>query len=254
MSRLNFEHFVLARSALGQKQAAAKFMSAGRASHASGADAAEMNATPNGEADAPPLVYHLTYCDSAGSETTRIVNLRRIEVARDSLYLVCMCHLRNEPRSFHVDRIREVFDASTGEVHERPRDFFASHPLLTQPRDPEDAAVKNCQRELVLLTMVGAADGLFDEDEQDHVLVHVYDRNLDLQLDEQRLRQRLALFAPDERAFWTSLHQMSRFKLGDARMTLRTMRRIVEADARLTPEEQAFVEEIQGRLHSLAAS
>ncbi len=106
---------------------------------------------------------------------------------------MCWCHAAQDVRTFWAHQIREVFCVVTGEVHEDAVAFFSQHPMLVEPRDPEGYALKVCQHEVNLLTIVGAADGAFDPDEQDRVLMHVFDRMPDLRLDEDVLRHRLAL-------------------------------------------------------------
>ena len=142
----------------------------------------------------------------------------------------------------------EVFDASTGEVHADARTFFLSHPLLYQPETHEDRAFHLCADELTILTVVGAADGRFDPDEQDQLLVHVFDRYLDGPLEEDVVRRQLALMTPDEAAFQTSLKRIASGSRGDARMLTRTLRRVIEADGVLDPAELAFVSAIQAEL------
>jgi len=58
---------------------------------------------------------HLRYVSAAGEETVRIVTPLRVTARAGHLYLVAMCHLRNEQRSFRLDRIVEM--DSAGDDH-----------------------------------------------------------------------------------------------------------------------------------------
>lgn len=248
MSLSEFDAFLTVRTTLAERVAAEKFARRGRRNLARQEDGAAMLAVAPADPDVPPLVYHLCYRDSEGVASERIVTLSRIELAEDDVRLWCYCHLRRGPRLFVAHHIDQVFDVTTGEVHEDPVTFFETHPLLTSPPDPEAMAIKICKHEINLLTVLGAADGLFDADEQDHLVIHIWDRCPELTLDEDRLRRRLALFAPTELTFRNSLEQIARFKRGDPTRLIRTMRKIIDADGRVHPNEMAFAAEVGRRL------
>ena len=203
---------------------------------------------------AASLVYHLTYVDGEGSESVRIVTLRRIDPTSDGLKLFCWCHSAQANRQFRVDRIREVFCVTSGEVYDAPAQYFVEHPMLADPRDPEAYALAVCRHEVNLLTIVAAADGILCEDEQERILIHVYDRMAHVELDEGLLRRRLAKIVPDTAAFEAAMIRMGRFRDGDASSLMRTMRKLVDADGRIAPEEMTFVSEIQTRLAGVLSS
>lgn len=247
MTSLNLDHFVAVRTALAQRIADAKFLAKGRVNRAQNPDSEEM--LSGGEAEeVAPAIFHLSYENAAGEYSERVVTVRRVERRGDQAMLHCFCHLRNAPRAFTTDRISEVFDAMTGEVFSEAGQYFTQHPLFTNPRQPEQEALKICRDEINILTVVGAADGLFDPDEQDRVLMHVFDRCDHLTLDEAEVRHLLARIAPDQSSFSSSLTQMQRFKRGGSRALMRTLRKLVDADGILAPEEVAFVHEIEARL------
>lgn len=251
MPMISLMDFATVRSALGQRVADAKFLAKGRR-NAAGHDDGDAMLETDETVEVAPSVFHLTYEDRGGYISERVVTIRRIERRTGGFYLHGLCHLRKEPRCFAAERVLEGFDVTTGEVFDDPPRFFADHPIFTDPRDPETTALRNCRNEINLLTVVGASDGLFDPDEQDALLVHVFDRNDHLPLNEERLRGILALIAPDHRAFESSLFQLARFKIGDPKMLRRSLRRLVDADGALSREEIAFVAEIENRLGLVA--
>lgn len=245
MSWLGLDHFVAVKAALGAQAAATRFLEVGgRASTAHAEDSLEM---PDADeaADTAPIVFHLVYEDAAGNLSQRIVTVRKVEASRAGHTLLCFCHLRRRARRFALDRVLEVFDVSTGEVHADPKAFFLCHPLLAVAESHEDRAFRLCTDDLTILTIVGAADGRFDPDEQDQLLVHVFDRYEDGALDEGLLRRRLSLLAPDHASFFQSL---SRIRPEDGRLLRRSLRRVVDADGQLDPAEFAFVNTIEARL------
>lgn len=208
----------------------------------------EMVVAPADLRESAALGYHFTYLDRHGHQTERIVSLRRIDLSSDGLKLWCWCHLRRAVRQFAVDRITQVFCVVTGEVFDDAADYFSRHPMLREPQDPEGYALKVCRHEVNILMLLAAADGYFCPSEQEKILIHVYDRLPDLQLDEQRLRNRLAKIVPDEVAYENAIFRMTRFGDGDARALTRSVRKLIEADGQLTEEEILFTSELQQRL------
>ncbi len=200
------------------------------------------------------LIYHLTYVDAEGAESLRIVTLRRIDPTPDGLKLFCWCHAADANRQFRADRVREVFCVATGEVFDNPVTYFAEHPMLNAPKDPEGYALAVCRQEVNLLVILAAADGEVHEDEQERILIHVYDRLPHLDLDESKMRRRLSKVVPDVAAFEAAIWRMGRFKDGDAPALMRTMRKLIDADGHIAPEELSFAEEITARLKSTASA
>ncbi|URI15961.1 transcriptional regulator [Brevundimonas albigilva] len=233
------------KAALGTQAAATRFLNVGgKASVAGTDDSAEM-ACATDMAETAPIVFHLVYEDAAGNVSQRIVTVRKIETGPSGPLLLCFCHLRQRARRFSLDRVLEVFDVSTGQVHGDPTSFFLSHPLLAIAESHEDRAIRLCADDLTILTVVGAADGRFDPDEQDQLLIHVFDRYEDGALDEDLLRGRLSLLTPDYASFFNSL---SRVRPEDGRLLRRSLRRMVDADGQIDPAELVFVETIEARL------
>lgn len=204
--------------------------------------------------DSAALIYHLTYVDAGGDESVRIVTLRRVDPDRNGLKLLCWCHAAGALRHFRVDRIRQVFCIVTGEVFDEAERYFLAHPMLTDPADPEAYALSVCRHEVSVLTILAAADGNFDPEEQERILVHVYDRCAHLDLDEGLLRRRLAKLTPDVVAFEAAMIRMGRFGAGDPVALRRSMRKLVDADGRIASEEVDFVAEVEARLAGVIAS
>ena len=55
-----------------------------------------------------------------------MITCRKLSVRAGKQYLNAYCHHRGAPRSFKVERISEVFDASTGECLSPAQAFFAN--------------------------------------------------------------------------------------------------------------------------------
>ena len=70
----------------------------------------------------PPLIEEALRCgrmllrcvSASGEETRRMVTPLSVAASGGYLYLVAMCYLRNEQRSFRLDRIVEMNSAGEG--------------------------------------------------------------------------------------------------------------------------------------------
>lgn len=243
MPDISLSQFAGVRAALAQRVADARFLSFGRGSSAPHEDDGDMCASNQGFETAP-AVFHLSY-DGPTGFSERVVRVNRVRVSDSgALILQGVCHLRSANRSFSVERIVDMFDAATGEVIRDPREYLANHPLFDGRANPLGTALQLVRHEINLLTVVGAADGLFDPEEQDVLLVHLFNRCDHLDLNEQAVRQALAQIAPDQDSFASSLRQMRR-GAGDASALKRTLRKLVDADGLIAPEEIVFVSEIE---------
>ncbi|HYF22923.1 MAG TPA: TerB family tellurite resistance protein [Caulobacteraceae bacterium] len=253
---LNFEHFVAARSALCQRIAEARAHRLGK--KIGGAEFDEMGVELDVDAPpAPPIAYHLIYKAASGELTGRCVTLQRIVHEVAEVRVQAVCHLRKKYREFLATRIVEITDLSTGEVDDDGLAYFRRHPLLRQATADHIAAmsdelltIQDCRDEIIVLSFVAAADGLFDENEQDEIVKHVLYR-ADFPLNEAEIRRRVASWIPDERAFWHALGRLEAGE-GDARALLTSLRRVIDADGDLDEEELAFAGEIERRLKAKA--
>lgn len=66
----------------------------------------------------------IAYVDSRGRATQRLITCQRKERCGTEIYIWAWCHARESVRQFRLSRIEEVFDAQTGELLDRPGDFF----------------------------------------------------------------------------------------------------------------------------------
>jgi hypothetical protein len=241
----NCDDFVRVRQGLAAYTATARAAALVGRELLGGAPDTEDMGDEDGFAGTPAIVYRIRYENAAGEESERTITVRRLRALQSGAAVIdCLCHRDHVSKTFRIDRIIEVSCVVTGEVFPDPIIFFTTHPLLTRPNDAEAFALQASKHEVALLVVAGACDGRFIPDEQDQVLIHVFDRHSDLQLNEDRLRGQLALFAPDLVAYRTALHETSRHQL-DSRMLLRSLRRLIDADGIITREEVVYATEIE---------
>lgn len=252
MTDLSLDHFVTARAGFRRRLAERRAQRLGRAIAGSEFDDHGMLVEVD-DPPAPPMAFHLVYSDSRQNLSGRCVTLRQIRHEVADVRLTGFCYMRSAMRMFMASRVVEATDLATGEVHEDALEFFREHPLLRALRpdealamSPELIALQECRDEIIILSFVGASDGDFDEDEQDQIVRHVMLRS-DEALDETLVRSRVRSFVPDERAFERALNRLCQGE-GDVAALMRSMRRVIDADGEVDPEEVAFAGEVQRRL------
>jgi len=251
MTQLGLDHFVTARAGFRRRLTEQRAERLGRPITGHEFDDHGMHIDVE-DPPTPPVAFHLIYSDAKSQLSGRCLTLwnAREEVA--DVRLTGLCHMRGLRRVFMASRIVEVTDLATGEVHDDALGFFRSHPLvrpITAERladmSPELLALQECRDEIIVLSFVGAADGNFDDDEQDVIVRHVMDRADEL-LDEAVVRRGVQSWVPDERSFERALSRLCAGE-GDAVALMRSMRKVIDADGEVDPEEVAFAEEVRTR-------
>lgn len=71
------------------------------------------------------LALVLEYRDSKGRVSQRLVTCQQFAKQGGKEYLKAFCHQRQNPRSFRIDRIVDIFDPTTGESLSPVQAFFA---------------------------------------------------------------------------------------------------------------------------------
>ncbi|MDP3175442.1 MAG: hypothetical protein Q8M88_13495 [Phenylobacterium sp.] len=245
MAWAGLEGFVAGRSGFARHAAAAAFRRADRVM--SGVFEAGAGYPPSaGQAEAYPVPLYLRCRDETGRETQRIVTIHDIAPRGAA---TGFCHLREDIRTFPLERIIEVFDVGLDEASSDAARFFSDHPLLGQSSDAERAAIDACKDELVLLTMTGPEGRLSNPGQQDIALGLVHARRPNAELDEPRLRRLLSLLIADETAFHAALARLKRASVEDKETLLRRLTQSLET---LTinphPTQYAFVAFIERSL------
>ncbi|MEG6507999.1 WYL domain-containing protein [Methyloligella sp. 2.7D] len=110
----------------------------------------------------------LTYEDSKGDRTRRLIVVEKVSrTAAGEYCLQAFCELRQARRSFRVDRIVEIIDTRTGEVHEEPEAFLSDLLLVakmqrtkkrTPSEDPTSVLLRESTEGLTVLLYFGHAD------------------------------------------------------------------------------------------------
>jgi WYL domain len=97
------------------------------------------------------MVFHVSYRDSAGDISERLVLVQRIYDRGGNLYISGECQLRQAYRAFRVDRIETLANGRTGEVIRWPAPFLRGIAGLAErrsldPHGPESIAARSPNR------------------------------------------------------------------------------------------------------------
>lgn len=201
---------------------------------------------PADAAPALPTAIHLIY-ESADGDSERVVTLLSAWRTGEIVYFKGRCHLKRAIRTFRADRVLELICLATGEVPDDPTSWIAEHALFEGERTPDYTphALRLCRDELALLAFVGASDGVFDEDEVEVAVDYVM-MSTERDIDRDRAAAYIRRLTTSVADLSDHLKALSRHPEHWPRLT-RAMRRLVDSDRVLSPEEQIAWAEISSR-------
>ena len=107
----------------------------------------------------------LTYRDSAGQGTEREVQVRECDTLNPSGYLTGHCQLRDQFRTFRIDRIERAVDLETGEIVEDITAWALSR-YQASPAFAMEELLNTAADALRALFYIGKADGRFTKKEK----------------------------------------------------------------------------------------
>jgi tellurite resistance protein len=201
----------------------------------------------------------LKYVDTEGQASERWVQVYRIECRQFADYLVAYCELRDDIRTFRLDRIVELADPD-GELHV-PQDFFA--PYISRPSRQSTEADKHTPfgralhvvdrlgDEMRLLAFVAEADGRFANKEANTVMRIVELRANDLGINLKKaeladLRRWLKSQKPDALTMTAAVSRMAMTGFSGNYDEIWSLVEIVaESDGKLDPREIVTLDKIK---------
>ena len=114
-----------------------------------------------------PLIANLDmrYVDANGNRTQRRIRVRQFDPGLSGGMMLAHCHLRDDTRSFRVDRVKSCVDTDTGEVIKNLHTFFEQRYSSSPDRVVELLA--GDYRDIIrVLGYIALADGTFDAAEK----------------------------------------------------------------------------------------
>jgi len=149
------------------------------------------------EYEPPPVEYYwkepgwvkvsarleITYNDRSGQESQRSINITGYD---GSAYLNGFCEMRQETRTFRIDRIKEAIDQETGELIESVPDYL----LEKYKQSPEHKISKVFENHIDIIKVllhIGKADGQLRAEEKEIICSVIRSISKDKQLPENEI-------------------------------------------------------------------
>ncbi len=210
----------------------------------------------------------VAYRDERGLKTKRVVRLKRLDAREIACYVHGFCELRQDDRTFRVDRMAAIYDPGSGELLESAEDYF--RPYIERALHLEEQIkgrskygqawelIRRLKDELSVLILVARADNRFAKTEQSLILRYAAERAKDLGIkitDDNLvvLAKWVKLQDPSEPEVRVSVKAVA--KTAGALDGLWEVSEIIaEADGKVKPDEVQALAEIKKAIGALVAS
>lgn len=190
-------------------------------------------------------VYGLTYCDANGEESRRRIGISHVDYAGDTFYVGAFCFERQAYRTFRVDRMMELINLRTGEVHDSAMKWCRG---LIATGSAEEM-MRICIHDLNILGLVARCDGHLHEQEVAFMVEHVLDvLGYPSNANVEAMSKVADAIYPDEKRLEKSLWAVRRASTEAKRRLLSSARRIIDADKVLADAEFDVALEIERAL------
>lgn len=192
----------------------------------------------------------LAYEDGTGRATEREVQVRECDTLNSAGYLTGHCQLRDEFRTFRMDRIKQAIDMETGEViHDLPA--WAAARYKTSPAYAMEELLSTETDALRALFYIGKADGRFTKKEKAVFLQycqaqsganHITPADID--------RACAALPLPSMQAFKLICGRLAKLDSPDRLSILDACEKMVATEKKISPEEAEALAYLRKRLEA----
>jgi len=205
------------------------------------------------------LTVGISYEDTGGNVSERLVNAIRLVDAPGGRYLWAYCQLRQDYRAFDLSRIKQIRDYRTGAQTEDAAGFFAPY-LTTSVADgmPQTDYEARATREVLgligdelrILAFVAMADRHFDEREEvlisDFVRVRAGQLGQDVldHYDHDKVIQWVRAQRPTFESLERAVERLSRLGTWELRALWDLSNDIVKADERVDYEELRAMDDL----------
>lgn len=202
----------------------------------------------------------IVYRDSRGQQSERQVTCKRLDSYGSSAQLVAWCSLRNQARSFRVDRIVRAIDVSTGQVwepgHLLIEEFTVDRASTGRYRfglPPKKFADFNAA--LNIMAFVARCDGKWHDLEvaaiEDFVIACWLRFDFPGDLDLSSVAAHVGRLSPDAEVLWTSVARCAE-NPPLAALLVRHLANVIDADGVHHPLEVYWGTEISNTLRDVS--
>ena len=196
------------------------------------------------------LAITYAYDDTDASRTRRFVVVDKAVRRGRVWYLQAYCELRGSLRAFRVDRIREIMDTRTGEVHKDPAKFLSGLLVVARGRgarrrtrtNPTERLIAESQHGLTVLLYFAQSDQKLNRGEK-RILWNYLEWQQDRCSIEGRVTRRpfnswMDALVPDTEQFAAALQKLLESEKIHAHYVLARVPEIVMADGCADDEEK----------------
>jgi len=174
--------------------------------------------------------------ENADEEINR--RIVRISSYDGSAYLNCFCELRDEPRTFRIDRIQEAVDVETGELIENLPDWLEKKYQQT-PHYLISTAFSNLRDEVDVLFYMGKADGRLMAAERDIIYTFAREITEKDELTDQKIEEYLKTLAiPSYYSFKLAFGRICEKSPAMAKKVMAASEAIVHTQKKIHPAEK----------------
>jgi hypothetical protein len=184
-------------------------------------------------------VLNFDYTAASGKKTNRTVEVRQIGAARQGALLIGFCRLRNDMRTFRIDRISECSDAETGEVIDNVYSYLQKRFECSAQFSVARLYAEEFDT-LRVLIYAAKADGRFTVAEKKIVCDLCKNISNDNRLDVDDVRYLYGeIKAPSRVAFELSVDHLSSKPVEYKKRLIDAVERMISSDKKIHPEETA---------------
>lgn len=197
----------------------------------------------------------IEYQDSAGALSRRIATVLRVKPGPEALLAVSWCYMRAAHRSFRVDRITALIDLQSGAIESERADIDGVFAILLQARlaDGYEATrtiIDEAGPAISILSYLSRCDGRVHPSETQAILsfLDATATHVGLPLNGDVARRIVGRMHVTTEIFHRSLDRLTRLDQVTQQRLALAIRRLVDADGWLAPEETACLIELQGMI------
>jgi hypothetical protein len=202
------------------------------------------------ESNPRPIQAHLkiSYRDAEGRKTEREVDVRECDTSDHEGYLLGHCHLRNDYRTFRIDRIVKAIDLDTGEiVTDIPR--FAAERFKASAAYAIALLLDKAGDALRALFFLGKADGRFTKKEKALFLDYCHRTSGDTRISIAQIEDACQYLPfPSMQAYKLICGRLAKLPIESRRAILETAEAMVATEKTIAAAEAEALEYMRKRL------
>jgi hypothetical protein len=171
------------------------------------------------------------YSDGSRNITRRRVDVKQFIRHMDSMrYIEGLCYLRNETRTFKESRMSEIIELESGNIYNKPSEFFDKYCLFDTPEKQTLQAI------LHILIFLARIDNKYTVPEK-HIIQKTINKYVTSPHDEEIYNYALRKKA-DKDEFLDAVDRLEKMDEETISFIIKTAKEIIESDNRITVKER----------------